>query len=85
MTPEDKVRQHMKSKYRVNLDDLELANTPGYWIAKEAKIHKGHPLHGCIGCGGPFRATYTFFDRNKDSRGRFASPYRTWNAMKNQH
>jgi hypothetical protein len=81
----EKVRQHMKMKYRVDLDDLEISNVPGYWRDKKPKIHPGHPLHRCIGCDGPFRATYTYHDNPRDyTTGRFASIYRTWRKIYNQ-
>jgi len=81
----ERVRQHMRTKYRVNLDDLEISSVPGYWKDKEPKMHKGHPLHGCIDCGGPFRATYTYYDSCRDAfSGRFSSPHRTWRKIYNQ-
>jgi hypothetical protein len=64
------------------MSELEISEVPGYWRDKEAKIHKGHPLHGCIGCMKPFKATYVYFDKNRDEKGRFASPYRTWKTIK---
>jgi hypothetical protein len=79
------VRQHMKTYYRVNLDDLEISDVPGYWRDRTPKMHKGHPLHNCLGCSGPFRATYTYFDNIRDYiTGRFVSPYRTWRKIYNQ-
>lgn len=71
----------MQRRYNVSLDDLEITATPGYWQDKEPKYHKGHPLHGCIGWEGPFRATYTYFDSPRIN-GRFASRTRTWRALK---
>jgi len=71
----------MRRHYRVSLNDLEQATTPGYWQDKEAKIHTGHPLHGCMGCSGPFKATYTYFDSPRIN-GRFASRTRTWQALR---
>ncbi len=84
MTIEDlkrKVNDHMIRHYRVSLDDLEQTDTPGYWQDKEAKMHPGYPLHGCLGCDGPFRATYTYYDSSRVN-GRFASPTRTWKRLK---
>lgn len=73
----------MKSRYGVSLDELEITDTPGFWRDKEAKIHPGHPLHGCIGCSGPFKATYLFNDHYRDEKGRWASPTRTWRKLYN--
>lgn len=76
-----RVAWHMRMKYRVEMQDIEITETPGYWRDKEPKMHHGHPLHGCIGCDGPFRATYTYFDTPRE-HGRFASPTRTWAALR---
>lgn len=81
----EKVRRHMRLYYRVDLDDLEISNVPGYWRDKKPKIHPGHPLHRCVGCAGSFRATYTYYDNQRDyATGKFASPYRTWRKIYNQ-
>lgn len=85
MTPKEKVQRHMKIKYNVELDNLRITNTPGYWEDKEPKMHKSHPLHSCIGNDGPFKASYTYFDNDRCYKtGRFISRYRTWKALKNQ-
>lgn len=76
-----RVAWHMRMKYRVEMDEIEITDTPGYWQDKEEKMHPGHPLHGCIGCNGPFRATYTYFDSSRIN-GRFASPTRTWAELR---
>ena len=76
------LRDHMQRAYGMNLDDLEIAETPGYWRDRHPKMHPRHPLHGCLFCDGPFRATYTYYDPPRDRRGRFASPTRTWRQMK---
>ena len=76
-----RVERHMLMKYRVKMDEIEITDTPGYWQGKEAKMHPGHPLHGCIGCNGPFRATYTYFDPPRE-KGKFASPTRTWAVLR---
>lgn len=56
----DRVAWHMKTKYRVEMDDIEITETPGCWRDKEPKMHPGHQLHACLGCSGPFRAIYTY-------------------------
>lgn len=76
-----RVDAHMRLHYRVSLDDLEQTDTPGYWRDKEPKMHPGHPLHSCLFCDGPFRATYTYFDPPRVG-GRFASTTRTWAALR---
>ena len=76
-----RVAWHMRMRYRVEMQDIEITDTPGYWRDKKPKMHPGHPLHGCIGFDGPFRATYSYFDPPRD-HGRFASPTRTWAALR---
>ena len=76
-----RVDAHMRLRYRVGLDDLEQTDTPGYWQDKAPKLHPGHPLHSCLGCDGPFRATYTYFDPPRIG-GRFARVTRTWAALR---
>ncbi|MGD9161132.1 MAG: hypothetical protein PVG39_22130 [Desulfobacteraceae bacterium] len=80
---ENKVKRHMLLHYNVDYDDLEFSEVPGYWRDKEAKIHPGHPLHGCLFCEGPFKATYTYYDPCRDRRGRFTSRTRTWQKLYN--
>jgi hypothetical protein len=60
---------------------MDITETPGYWQDKEPRVHVGHPLHACIGCDGPFKSSYTFFD-NQRQNGRFASPTRSWTAIR---
>lgn len=76
-----RVAWSMEMRYGVSMDDLELSDVPGYWRDREPKMHPGHPLHGCLGCRGPFRATYTYFDEPRIN-GRFASPTRAWAALR---
>ena len=77
---QEKVNDYMLLHYNVSVYDMDLSTTPGYWQDKQAKIHEGHPLHSCLSCQGPFKATYTFFDSRKD--GKFLSPTRTWKRIK---
>jgi hypothetical protein len=63
------------------LDAMDTTDTPGYWQDKEPRMHHGHPLHGCLGCSGPFKATYTYFDTRREN-GRFASPTRSWRVIR---
>jgi hypothetical protein len=78
----ERVDRHMQLYYRVRLSDLEISDVPGYWRDREAKMHTGHPLHSCLFCDGPFRATYSYHDPSI-VKGRFASPHKTWWTIKN--
>ena len=77
----ERVRRYMKRRYNVDLDDLEITSTPGYWQDRRPQKHSGHPLHGYLFCEGPFRATYTYFDSARDANGRYADRYRTWRLL----
>lgn len=76
-----RVAVHMMLHYRVHLDDLEIAVTPGYWRDKEPRMHPGHPLHCSLFNYGPFKATYTYFDSPRQKNGQFASRTRTWQRL----
>ena len=76
------VDSHMRLHYRKGLDEMEISDVPGYWRDREPQMHTGHPLHGCIGYSGPFRATYTYYDPPRRD-GRFASRTRTWAILAN--
>jgi hypothetical protein len=76
------VDSHMRLHYRKGLDEMEISDVPGYWRDREPQMHTGHPLHGCLGCSGPFRATYTYYDPPRRD-GRFASRTRTWAILAN--
>ena len=76
-----RVDSSMRMRYGIGLDAMEITDTPGYWRDKVAKMHRGHPLHGCLGCSGPFKATYTYFDTRRD-RGRFVSPTKSWRTIR---
>lgn len=81
----ERVRWRFKHKYNVDLKDLEITDSRGYWRDKEEKMHYGHPLHSCLFCSGPFKASYRFHDysdaSSRDSKGRWLSPYRTWKLI----
>lgn len=77
----DRVDFSMQIRYRRSLSEMEIADTPGYWRDREPQMHPGHPLHSCIGCDGPFKATYTYFDEPR-SKGRFASTTRSWRLLR---
>ena len=76
-----RVDHHMRTTYGVSLFDMRITDTPGYWEDILPKMHHGHPLNNCLGCGGPFRATYTYFD-SLWLFGRFSSSTRSWNILK---
>lgn len=80
-----RVEEHFQIYYRRSIDDLDITDVPGYWEEKEAQMHRGHPLHNCIGNEGPFKATYTYFDRGRNDKGRFSSPYKTWRLLKGKN
>lgn len=75
------VEMSMRIRYRVSLDDLEITEAPGYWQDRVGKVHPGHMLPSCCLCAGPVLSTYTYFDSNRVG-GRFASPTRSWAALK---
>lgn len=76
-----KVDMHMRLRYRTPLAEMEPASTPGYWQDREPKMHRWHPLHGAMGCDGPFQATYTYYDSSRVD-GKFSSRTRTWARLK---
>ena len=77
-----RVQLAMQLHYGKSLDELEISDTPGYWQDKQARVHPGHPLHGCLGCDGPFKATYPFTDASRDPlTGRWLSPVRSWQLL----
>ena len=76
------VDAHMRLYYRIPLADMAITDVPGYWRDREAMLHKGRPMNGCLFCGGPFKASYQYLDRPRDAiTGRFASPYRSWRVL----
>jgi hypothetical protein len=78
-----KVSEYFKWKYSINLKDLDITDTPGYWRDKETKMHPGHPLHGCMFCDGPFKATYTYYDNFRGLDGKYQSRTSTWRKIYN--
>lgn len=78
-----RVDAHMRLYYRKPLADMVTSDVPGYWHDREAMVHPGHPLHGCLFCAGPFKASYQYLDQPRDAiTGRFASPYRSWRVLR---
>ena len=75
-----RVDGYMRLHYRKPLRDMVISDVPGYWKDTEARMHEGHPLHGCVGCEGPFVASYSF--RNENRRGKFVSPYASWRIIR---
>lgn len=78
------VNDHFLRKYHIPLSEMEITDVPGYWQDREAKMHPHHPLHLCIGCSGPFKGTYTYFDFGRKN-GRFSSRYETWKKIKTEN
>lgn len=79
---EEKVAASFKLRYRVEMNELEITDAPGYWRDKQPKMHPEHPLHGCIGCDGPFKASYQYLDPPRKDNGQFASQTRTWARLR---
>lgn len=74
---------HLQLHYRLTPDQVELADSPGYWRKLEpCGTGCRNELHGCVGFAKPIRHTVSYFDPPRDAAGRFASPYRTWRAQK---
>ena len=69
-----RVDSWMRIKYGIGLDAMDITDTPGYW-------QDGHPLHGCMGCSEPFKATYRYFDTGCEN-GRFVSPTKSWRTIR---
>lgn len=82
-TGPSRVDAHMRLHYHKSLADMVPSDGQGYWRDNEAMVHPGHPLHGCLFCAGPFKATYQYLDPARDAiTGRFASPYRSWRVLR---
>ncbi len=76
------VDQEMKSIYGRSIHSMEITNTPGFWRDKKERRYPGHPLHGCLGNEGLFKATYYLSEPGRDEKGRFLRPFRAWETIK---
>ena len=78
------VNNHLKTYYRLTLDDVEIETVPGYWREKKECGGRGvchHPLHGCLLNEGSIHHTVSYHDSPHDERGRWASTTRTWKIL----
>jgi hypothetical protein len=70
----------------IPLDDLEPANSPGYWRQKTpcGGLAGGcqNELHRTLFNEGPVQHAIGYQDEIRDGHGRFISPYRTWREAK---
>ena len=77
---------YFQSHYRASLDDVTITETPGYWDRKTLCGGRGvcrAPIHDYLFTKGPMRHTLIYFDPGRDPvTGRFASPTRTWRALR---
>lgn len=75
---------HLHSRHHLELDDVEPTETPGYWRIKEPCGGRAggcrEPLHTFLFNDEPTHHTVSYFDHYRDVRGRWTSPYRTWQA-----
>ncbi len=79
--------RYLMIHYNLKLDDIVPADVPGYWELREPCGGAGkckHPVHTILFNEGPCRHTISYFDPPRDTKGRFASPYRTWRKMREE-
>lgn len=72
---------YLKRHYGLTPDDVELAETPGYWVIKQPCGGRGKcssPLHSFMFNEGPTQHTIEYLDDYRGEKGRFISPHRTW-------
>lgn len=71
---------------KVSIDDLIITDTPGYFRLKKKCGGRGicnNPIHTFLFNEGGIFHTISFFDNARDkTNGRFISPYRTWETLK---
>lgn len=78
---------YLKYHHRgITIDDLTITKTKGYFRLKKKCGGKGvcnHQIHTCLFNEGRTHHTISFFDDTRDrSTGKYLSPYRTWNVLK---
>ena len=70
----------------ISIDDLWITDVKGYFRLKKKCGGKGvcsNPIHTCLFNEGGVHHTISFLDDTRDRlTGRFLSPYRTWNVLK---
>lgn len=76
--------EYLWRNYRLEPSDVVPTDSPGYWRKLEpcGGLAGGcpSPLHQTVFNEGPTFHTIHFYDDDRDADGRFASPYRTWQA-----
>ena len=84
----DQFAWHLHSRYGLTPADVEPDEVPGFWRTRQpcAGVAGGcrAAIHGTLGNQGPMRHTIRYFDPNRDERGRFTSPYRTWRRLRQE-
>ncbi len=74
---------YLRHHYSLTLDDVEIADTRGYWVIKkpcDSNCH--HPIHSTLFNSGRSRHTISFQPGGRNSKGQFMSRYRVWDAIK---
>lgn len=73
---------HLRIHYSLTADDVEISDVRGFWYIKElCDENCHHPIHGCLGCEGRIHHTISYKPFGRDSKGRFLSCYRVWDAL----
>jgi hypothetical protein len=82
-----RLSSHLRTYYGYDIDDVEITDTKGYWVLKKLCGGRGHcqsPLHMFLFNEAPTCHTVSFIEpmRFYGDGGRFHSPYRTWQTLK---
>lgn len=77
------LEQHLRTYYSIEIDDVEITETKGYWTLKRlCDDSYNHPIHGYLGNEGRIRHTVSFTPLRRE-KGKFVSRYEVWNTIKN--
>jgi len=86
MTALERVAEHFRWNYHVEMADVVITDTPGYWEQRTPCGGRGQcraPIHAFLFNEGPIHHTFTYFDSGRDpATGRYASVTRTWRELK---
>jgi len=81
----ERFERYIRNRHNLTLDDVVIANVPGFWDVKEpcpGGENCRHAYRGYIGsCDGGGLTIY-FVEHGRDERGRFLSPTRAWKEIK---